>query len=116
MNVQSENDQPLKSNGNKHNTYGKPKQKPFHLTIDHQTIGHKEKGRQHQLLFTSQAVVDAMLSDLNWEELVGQHEPFNTICFGLSTIQKFQRFENLQPALAWKPLEVIKRTLQATTQ
>ena len=57
-----------------------------------------------------------MLSDLNWEELVGHHEPFNTICFGLSTIQKFQRFENLLPALAWKSLEVIKRTLQATTQ
>ena len=44
MNVQSANDPPLKSNGNNHNTDGKPKQKPFHLTIDHQTIGHRERG------------------------------------------------------------------------
>ena len=87
------------------------KHKLFHLTVDHQTIGHKEKGRQHQVMYTSQTVVDAMLLDLDWEELVGHHEPFNTICFRLSTIQKFQRFENLQPALAWKPSEVIKQTL-----
>ena len=67
-------------------------------------------------MYTSQAVVDAMLSDLKWEELVGHHQPFNTTCYAVSTMQKFQRLEALQPALAWKPLEVIKRTLAATTQ
>ena len=38
--------------------------KPFQLTVDYQTIGHREKGRQHQVMYTSQTVVDAMLSDL----------------------------------------------------
>ena len=69
----------------------KHKHKPFHLTIDHQTIGHKEKGRQHQVMFTSHTVVDVMLSNLDWKELVGHHEPFDTTCFVISTIQKFQR-------------------------
>ena len=49
----------------------KSRHKPFHLTIDHQTIGHREKGRQHQVMFTSQTEVDAMLSNLDWDELVG---------------------------------------------
>ena len=57
-----------------------------------------------------------MLSDLKWEELVVHHQPFDTTCYAVSTMQKFQRLEELQPALAWKPLEVIKRTLAATTQ
>ena len=67
-------------------------------------------------MFTSHTVVDEMLSNLDWKELVGHHEPFDATCFAISTMQKFQRLEDLQPALAWKPLEVIKRTLEATTQ
>ena len=67
-------------------------------------------------MFTTQSKVDAIFSNLDWDELVGKHEPFDTMCFAVSTIQKFQRFEELQSALAWKPLEVIRKTLQATTQ
>ena len=67
-------------------------------------------------MFTSYTVVDAMLSNIDWKELVGHHEPFDDTCFAISTMQKFQRLEDLQPALAWKPLEVIKCILEATTQ
>ena len=56
-NIQSEDEQPLKSDSDKYITDGKIKQTPFHLTIHHQTIGHKKKGRQHQVLFTSKIVV-----------------------------------------------------------
>ena len=31
-------------------------------------------------------------------------------------IKKFQRLEKLQPMLAWKLLEIIKQTLEVTTQ
>ena len=60
--------------------------------------------------------VDAMLSNLDWKELVGHHELFDATCFAISTMQKFQRLEDVQPTLVWKPLGVIKRTLQETTQ
>ena len=46
-------------------------------------------------MFTSQTEVDAMLSNLDWDELIGKHEPFDTMCFAVSTIQKFQRLEEL---------------------
>ena len=51
-------------------------------------------------MYTSQTVVDAMLSDLKWNELVGHHEPFDTTCYAISTVQKFQRLEELQLFLA----------------
>ena len=41
-----------------------------------------------------------MLSNLDWDELVGKHEPFDTVYFATSTIEKFQRYEDLQSALA----------------
>ena len=67
-------------------------------------------------MYTTDTAVNAMLGNMDWNELVGRHMPFDTLCFGISTVQKLQRLEELQPALAWKPLEVIKRTLDATTQ
>ena len=89
---------------------------PFHLSIACQTVGDKEKGQQHEVVHTTDTVVNAMLGDMDWSELVGQHMPFDTLCFGTSAVQKLQRLEELQPALAWKPLEVIKQTLDAAAQ
>ena len=36
--------------------------------------------------------------------------------FALTTVNNLQKLEDLQPKLRWKPLEVIKHTLDATTQ
>ena len=88
----------------------------FHLSVAHQTIAKGEKGRQHEVMFTTSAAVDAMLGNMDQEELVGRHETFDTLVYAVSTIQKLQRLEEYRPALAWKPLEVIQKTLEVTTQ
>ena len=90
--------------------------RPFHLSVAHQTIAKGEKGRQHEVMFTTSAAVDSMLGNMDWHELVGRHETFDTLVFAVSTVQKLQRLEDICPALAWKPLDVIKRTITATTQ
>ena len=51
-------------------------------------------------MYTSHTVVNVMLSNLDWKELVSHHEPFDTEYYAVSTIEKFQRLEDLQPALA----------------
>ena len=88
----------------------------LHLSIDYQTIGQGEKGRQSTCAYTSYNKVNALLSDLDYNLLVGKSETFNTLTCALTTVEKMQRIETLQPRLAWKPLEVIKRTLENTTQ
>ena len=85
--------------------------KPFHLKINHIPL---EKGQTHQYL--SQNEVDTWLQSLFYDELVGYHTAFEPLVFAISTIDNLQNLENLQPKLAWKTLEVIRRTLEATTQ
>ena len=53
---------------------------------------------------------------MSYDELIGNHTSFETLAFALTTVDKMQQLEDLQPKLAWKPLEVIQRTLKATTQ
>ena len=51
-------------------------------------------------MFTTSAAVDAMLGNMDWEELVGRHETFDTLVYAVSTVQKLQRLEEYRPALA----------------
>ena len=99
-----------------HNAKEEEDSKALHLSIAHQTIVKGEKGRQHEVMFTSSAAVDAVLGNMDWEELVGRHETFDTLVYAVSTVQKLQRLEEYRPALAWKPLEAIRKTLEVTTQ
>ena len=85
--------------------------KPFHLKINH---GQLEKGQSHQ--FLDQDIVDTWLQTLSYDELVGYHTAFEPFVFALTTVNNLQKLEDLQPKLGWKPLEVIKRTLNTTTQ
>ena len=39
--------------------------RPFHLSVAHQTIAKGEKGRQHEVMFTTSANVDAMLGNMD---------------------------------------------------
>ena len=57
-----------------------------------------------------------MLNALDWVELIEEHEPFSTLAYAVTTSQKLQKLELLQLMLLYKPIEVIKRTLEATTQ
>ena len=96
--------------------YGLPPRpgKVMHLSIDYQVIGDHVKGKRE--CFTSSTKVNAFLSDLDYRQLTGHSESFNTLACALTTVEKIQRVEALQPRLAWKPLEVIKKTLENTTQ
>ena len=60
--------------------------------------------------------VNSFLSDLDYFNLVGKTQSFDTLACAISTVEKLQQLEVLQPCLAWKPIEVIKRTLENTTQ
>jgi hypothetical protein len=76
--------------------------KAFHLTIDYEFV------REH--------VVDDFLSALDDDELIGLNEPFDTFVFGVRTAATLQNAERLQPYLGYRPLEVIRRTIEVTTQ
>ena len=86
----------------------------MHLSIDCQTIAKGENGRH--AVFTTSTKVNALLSDLDYNLLVGKSETFNTLTCALTTVEKMQRIKVLQPKFAWKPLDVIKKTLENTTQ
>ena len=55
-----------------------------------------------------QDIVDDWLESLSYDELIGYHTSFETLAFAITTVDKIQDLEELQPKLAWKPLEVIK--------
>ena len=90
--------------------------KSFHLSVNHMTIGKEEKGQQQSVQFINHDQIDKYLNDMSYNELIGYHHSFNTLAFAITTVDKLQDLEELQPKLAWKPLEVIRQTLQATTQ
>src|SRR5210317_1825040 len=61
-------------------------------------------------------LIDTFLDNINYHQLTGKSEYFNTMVFALQTLEKIQNLELIQLNLAWKPLEVIKKTVEATTQ
>ena len=112
-----------------------PTDHAFHFTVNHMTIGKGEKGQQHNVSFTNSSKIDEALSELSYNELTGYDKSFDTFLAALSVTETLQditvpcyvtqfatafeclqNLQRLQPKLAWKPLEVIKRTLENTTQ
>ena len=53
---------------------------------------------------------------MSYDELIGKHHSFQTLAYAITTVDRLQDLEQLQPQLSWKPLEVIRKTLEATTQ
>ena len=88
--------------------------KVMHLSIDPQIVGNRVKNNHSK--FISKTKVNAFLSDLNYNQLVGKYETFDTLICALTAIEKLQQIEALRPRLAWKPIDVIKKTLENTTQ
>ena len=60
--------------------------------------------------------IDDYLGSLAYDELIGYHTAFEIYAYAITTVERLQHLEKLQPKLAWKPLEVIRRTLEATKQ
>jgi len=112
--------------------------KVMHLSIDYQTIGKWEKGEQSRVCFMSSEDVSELIADMDWNQLTGKHMSYNTMVSAMQTTERLKQLEKkqqipaliwkattaeenrkleaLQPRLAWKPLEVIKKTLENTTQ
>ena len=59
-------------------------------------------------------MVDSFLQEIDDYPLMAKSETFNTLIHVVTTIEQLQNLEEIQPGLAWKPLEVIKKTLEAT--
>ena len=60
--------------------------------------------------------VNEFLSDINCTELIGRQEPHDTLAMALTTVEQLHKLEAIQPCLAWKPLDIIKKTLENTVQ
>ena len=91
----------------------------MHTSLAHQIIdGCNGKGQPRfgQPDFIPNKMVGAFLSDMDYENATGRSESFNTLVHAMWTMEKLQKLEQLQPHLAWKPLQIIERTLEATTQ
>ena len=87
--------------------------KTFHLNLDQKkTDG--VKGRKE--CFMKGGTVNEFLSDINCTELIGMQEPHDTLAMALTAIEQMHKLEATQPCLAWKPLAIIKKTLENTTQ
>ena len=84
----------------------------MHLSLDYQQEW--KEGRAPS--FISQSMENTFLSDLDYNRLVGKSESFDTLACAVSTVERLQQLEALHPRLAWKPLEVIKKTNENTTQ
>ena len=63
----------------------------MHLTIDYQTIGKWEKGRQVCHMAANQ--VSEFLEDLDYYQLVGRHESFDTLSAAINTSQQLEKIE-----------------------
>ena len=66
--------------------------------------------------FSLHTTIDEYLDSLAYDELIGYHTSFETFLYTITTVERLQHLEELQPKLAWKPLDAIRRTLSATTQ
>ena len=94
----------------------KKRSQVFHISINHNIIGKHEKGKQDKVKFLQQNTVDEILNDMADDQLIGRHHSFDAFAFAVTTVERFQKLEELQPKLNLKPIEVIQRTLEATTQ
>ena len=53
---------------------------------------------------------------MSYHQLTGKSEQFNTMTYAVQSLEQLQNLEAIQSNLAWKPLEVFKKTLEVTTQ
>jgi len=88
----------------------------INLSYQFNANSHWQKQYDKPFSFSLHTTIDEYLSTLSYDELIGYHTSFETFAYVITAVEKLQQLEDLQPKLAWKPLEVIKKTLEATTQ
>ena len=115
----------------------------LHLSIDCQTTRKNVRNNPEQFKSLQPSTVNEFLDDMDWNQLIGQHETFDTVTCAMNQAETIQqhhdealeqlkrnpslacainameqthKLETLQPRLAWKPLQVIAKTLENTTQ
>ena len=59
---------------------------------------------------------DEILNDMDYYELTGKTQEFNTFACAVSTVEKLHSLKHIQPNLAWKPMRIIEENLKNTTQ
>ena len=57
-----------------------------------------------------------MLDSMDDSELYGMNEPFDTLAYAVQVSEEVDDLKNLQPYPGYRPLEIIRKTLQNTTQ
>ena len=92
--------------------------KAFHLTIDYDSFK-TARDKEHCLI--RDAAVNQSLQDMTWEVIYGyipSKTTFDTYAFAVCAVHRYRDngLEQLQPNFTFRPLEVIKKTLENTTQ
>ena len=86
----------------------------FHLKIDYQT---SSPGTVVDDSFLRGDQIEEFLHGQSTDQLFGRGDAFDTLSYAVeSSLQHLCDLEGYQPYLAYKPIEVIKRTLDNTTQ
>ena len=121
------------------NIYGKA----FHLTLDFDRMRHDQSAPPiDKSVYARATFIDEFLEELEDDELIGHNFPFDSFAFAVHTSQQLRAFdfidddsgitdihgnvvqadlkpldlEAIQPYLAYRPTEVIRKTLERTTQ
>ena len=89
--------------------------KVFHLTLDYNNF---LPGHGHASTYARETWIDTALNDLSAEELMGRNESFDSLTYVVKASHKLKKdhLEDIEPYLGYQPLEVIRHTLENTTQ
>lgn len=80
------------------------------------TINLPIKALKDQNLVIHPYKLNAFLSEIDYDTLTAKNQSFNTFAYDVSTVERIHQLEVLQPKFAWKPIDIIKETLENTTQ
>ena len=96
---------------------------PFYFDAHDRQIDIKQPSEAYTLKLDVETLLsdlshssDEFIEKLPYRELVGYSERMDTYAFGVRAASRFQKAEELQPYLGFRPLEVIRRTLENSTQ
>ena len=88
--------------------------KVMHLSIDYQLT---RKGiKRPQPLHLSTTTVNTFLTEIDYDTLTAKNQSFNTFAYVVSAVERIHQLEALQPKFTWKSLDILKMTIENTTQ
>ena len=86
----------------------------FHLTLNYDAMSNMDEPTE----FLRDHAVEGLLSSFDNDELIGHNRGFDSFAFAVQTAHKFNRMEleDVQPYFGYRPLHIIQKTLEKTTQ